>query len=170
MTTRNETSMYFAAMIVSNSERVNLGHCDPAQMNKRIFATLAANLDIQIDNFTIFASRTKEGLEQQIKRGGGVQAEYAHEGLNPDSPLYGLDESVIKNMIQIDDDTPSPFEGITMNRLMEANTSPEFEAYRTLACSPEKRVGVESGFIEALREAWHVAYPDVAKRIPPWKE
>lgn len=170
MTTRNENAMYHAAMIVGGTERVNLGHCDPAQINKRVFATLAANLDIQVDDFTIFASRTKEGLAKQIKNGGGVQAEYEHEGLDPSSPLYGLDKSVIDNMIQIEDDTPSPFEGITMNRLIEANTSPEFEAYRTLACSPEKRVGVESGFIEALREAWHEAYPDVAQHIPPWKE
>lgn len=170
MTHRNEMADYHAAIIVNGTERLSLGHCDAPTLKNRIFATLAANPEVLVEDWVVYCSRTKDGLERCVKRGSGVQAKYAHEGLNPDSPLYGFDESVIKNMQVIDDDDPSPFEGVSMSRLMEANSSPEFEAYRTLACSPEKRVGIEMGVIEALREAWHEAYPDVAKHIPPWKE
>lgn len=163
----NINQLYFAAIILNGTERIELGKANWGVITARAFANLKS-FDGPVDSVNLILGVTKADLSRVAK--GGVQAEYAHEGLNPDSPLYGLDESVIKNMIQIEDDTPSPFEGITMNRLIEANSSPEFEAYRTLACSPEKRVGVESGFIEALREAWHEAYPDVAKHIPPWKE
>lgn len=163
----NINQLYFAALIINGTERIELGKSDWSTLITRAFANLKS-FDGPVDFANFAIGVTKEQLSRASKN--SVQAEYAHEGLNPDSPLYGLDESVIRNMQQIEDDTPSPFEGITMNRLMEANTSPEFEAYRTLACNPEKRVGVESGFIEALREAWHEAYPDVAKHIPPWKE
>lgn len=170
MTHRNEMADYHAAIIVNGTERLSLGHCDAPTLKTRLFATLAANPEVRIDDFTLYCSRTKDGLEKIIKRNGGVQAEYEHEGLNPDSPLYGLDKSVIESMVMIEDDTPSPFEGITMNRLMEANTSSEFEAYRLMACNPEKRVGVDSNHIAKLRMDWEAAYPDVAAFIPPWKE
>ena len=167
MTQININKSFFAALIINGTERIELGKSLWPEITQRAFANIK-NFEGSIESANLIIGVTKDQLLRASK--SGVQAKYAHEGLNPDSPLYGFDESVIKNMQVIDDDDPSPFEGISMSRLMEANSSPEFEAYRTLACSPEKRVGIEMGVIEALREAWHEAYPDVAKHIPPWKE
>ena len=165
--THNINKLYFAALLVNGTERIELGKADWGTITSRAFANLKS-FDSNITHASLLIGESKADLTNASK--SNVQAEYAHEGLNPNSPLYGLDESVINSMQTIDEETPSPFEGITMNRLIVANTSPEFEAYRTFACNPDKRVGVESGLITAARDAWREAYPDVAVHIPPWKD
>lgn len=163
----NINQLYFAAIILNGTERIELGKANWGVITSRAFANLKA-FSGPVESFNIICGVTKADLSRVAK--GGVQAEYEHEGLNPDSPLFGLDKSVIDSMVTIEDDTPSPFEGITMDRLIEANTSSEFEAYRLMACNPDKRVGVDSDHIAKLRVDWETAYPDVARFIPPWKE
>lgn len=168
MTIRNEMKLMYGKLVLNGSEVVELGRAAIPELSQRVTAVIKSRIDLDIESWNFYASADKVALAKMMK--GGVQAEYEHEGLNPDSPLYGLDKSVIESMVMIEDDTPSPFEGITMNRLMEANTSSEFEAYRLMACNPEKRVGVDSNHIAKLRMDWEAAYPDVAAFIPPWKE
>lgn len=166
---RNENAEYFAALIVNGDERLELGKADAPTIQKRIFATLAANYDVKVDSWICYAGRTKDDLNRIIKS-GGAKPKYAHEGENPDSPLYGMPAEMIARIQQIDDDAPSPFQGITMSRLMEAQASDEYKAWVHMAINPENRVGISDGVIDSLRQQWQDAFPDVAAHTPIWKD
>lgn len=168
MTHRNESATVFAALLINDNERIDLGKATALEMFQRAGATVKSRIDIKIEDCRLFYSTTKEGLNQLCK--SGVKKQYEHEGLNPNSPLYGLEKSVIDSIVQIDDETPSPFSGITMNQLMEAQASPEYKAYLLYALHPDKRVGVSHDDIKNTRIAWEQAYPVIAAHVPKWIE
>lgn len=165
MTHANINRMYFAALTVNGQKRIELGKALWPEITQRAFANLKTFPD-EITDATITIGITKDSLARASK--GGVQAEYAHAGLDPNSPLYGLDADVVASIQMIDDDTPSPFEGITMTRLMEAQQSPEYQSYMIFALHPDKRVGVDAGVISEAYHNWCFAYPDVSEHVPAW--
>lgn len=168
MTIRNLMKSMYGKLVLNGSEIVDLGRAPIPELTQRVTATLKSRIDIEINSWNLCVSEDKTQLAKMMK--GGVQAEYEHEGLNPNSPLFGLDKDVIESMKVVDDDDPSPFEGITLGRLWEAQESHEYKTYRIFALHPEKRQGVEQGVIEAARVAWQEAYPDVAEHVPVWKD
>lgn len=165
MVYRNETSLYYAKAILNGVE-FDLGRTNAVDMQPRLMSKIKGNIHEELASLIFVMSPTKEGLNQAIK--STAKKEYEHEGLNPDSPLYGLDKDVIDSIVQIDDETPSPFAGVTMNRLMEAQASPEYKAYLIFALHPDKRVGVSGDDIKDCRIEWEQAYPDVATHCPKW--
>lgn len=167
MTTLNINQPYFAAMITDSGERIELGKAVWPQIQERAFANLKA-IDEDISAAMIVIGITKESMNKMA--GKGSKPRYAHEGENPDSPLYGMPAEMIARIQQIDDDAPSPFEGITMSRLMEAQASDEYKAWVHMAINPENRVGISDGVIDSLRQQWQNAFPDVAAHTPIWKD
>lgn len=168
MTHRNESKLVYGKLVINGDNEVDLGRATMIELNQRCGAVIKSRIDLDIESWHLFAAADKAMLNQMVK--GGIQKTYEHEGLNPDSPLYGLDKDVIDSIVQIDDETPSPFEGITMNRLMEAQASPEYKAYLIFALHPDKRVGVSGDDIKDCRIEWEQAYPDVALHCPKWVE
>lgn len=165
MTHRNESKLVYGKLVINGETEVDLGRTTMVEMSQRFNVTVKSRIDTDITQCVMLLADTKESLGQ-IKSTSGKT--YEHEGLNPDSPLYGLDKDVIDSIVQIDDETPSPFPGITMNRLMEAQASPEYKAYLIFALHPDKRVGVSGDDIKDCRIEWEQAYPDVATHCPKW--
>lgn len=163
---RNETNVVFAALILNDDERIDLGKTTAIEMFQRAAVTVKSRIDLSIETCRFFYASSKDGLNRLIKDGGAKI--YDHEGLNPNSQLYGLEKDVIDSIQMIDDETPSPFPGITMNQLMEAQASPEYKAYLIYALHPDKRVGVSHDDIKDARIAWEQAYPTIATYVPKW--
>lgn len=166
MTHRNENTEYYGRLILDSGKVVELGRATPVILAQRIHATMVANQGLVIESFTFNANLNSN----QLNKMGGAKPKYAHEGENPDSPLYGMPAEMIARIQQIDDDAPSPFEGITMSRLMEAQASDEYKAWVHMAINPENRVGISDGVIDNLRQQWQDAFPDVAAHTPIWKD
>lgn len=168
MTHRNESKLVYGKLRLNGNEVVDLGRTTMLEMSQRTAAVIKSRVDLDITSAQTFYAESKDELAKMLK--GGVQAEYAHEGLNPDSPLYGLDAEAIALIRPLEDDTPSPYPDITMSRLAEATSSPEFIAYSLLATNPDKRVGVDPGVLSEAYHNWCFAYPDVSEHVPVWKD
>lgn len=166
MTIKNINQPYYAALMI-HGEQIELGRADVGILMNRVIANLRASGE-DISHCTIALGVTKAEMSKAIK--GGGRAQFAHEGENPESPLYGMTADMVAMIQPMTDETPSPFEGITMSRLITAQESDEYKAYLHMAISPENRVGINEGVIESLRQQWRNAYPDVAVHVPVWKD
>lgn len=167
MTTHAINQNYFAALIFDSGERIELGCASMPVIYQRLMGNVKAT-QLDFSHATLVFGLTKTDLKAGSKV--GAKPKYAHEGENPDSPLYGMTEEMIARIQPASDDDPSPFEGISMTRLMEGQASQEYKAYLHFAINPENRVGVTEGVITAARDMWWAHYPDLAVHVPVWKD
>lgn len=77
-----------------------------------------------------------------------------------------LEQSVAAQIITNPDDE-SPFEGITIGRVQEAMTSPEYAAWYQY-CQPDNRIGVGPAEIHNSRIRYRLKFPDCAPHFPKW--
>lgn len=90
----------------------------------------------------------------------------------PDSSILSREQIVEQELvrhIETNPDEESPFEGITMGRVAEAMSSPQYAAWAEL-CLPDKRMGVADDLIDACRDAYREAFPDCFPHFPKWVE
>lgn len=77
-----------------------------------------------------------------------------------------IEQSVAAQIITNPDDE-SPFEGITIGRVQEAMSSPEYAAWYQY-CQPDNRMGVDPVLVNLARENYIIAFPDCAPHFPKW--
>ena len=164
MTIKNINQPYYAALMI-HGEQIELGRADVGILMNRVIANLRASGE-DISHCTIALGVTKAEMSKAIK--GGGRAQFAHEGENPESPLYGMTADMVAMIQPMTDETPSPIEGVTMTRFLEAQESQEYKTYNAFAANPDNRIGVNPGDIVAAKESYYAAYPLIAPHFPKW--
>lgn len=164
MTIKNINQPYYGSLVI-HGEQLDLGRADLGIILNRIIANLRASGE-DILHCTIALGVTKAEMSKAVK--GGGRAQYAHEGENPESPLYGMTADMVAMIQPMTEETPSPVEGVTMTQFIEAQESQEYKTYNAFAANPDNRIGVSPGDIEAAKESYWAKYPLIAPRFPKW--
>ena len=87
----------------------------------------------------------------------------------PDAGLLDRETQLMHEMGALfADDLEEVFPGVTASRVADVMQSDQFNNYAQLAGYPEKRIGVDSQFIEDMRIRYEIAYPDCAPHFPRW--
>jgi len=90
----------------------------------------------------------------------------------PDSSILNREaiiEQSLAAQIVTDPNEESPFEGISIGRVQEAMTSPEYILWYQY-CQPDVRIGIDPQEIQLAKDAYMKAFPDCAPHFPKWIE
>jgi hypothetical protein len=88
----------------------------------------------------------------------------------PESSTFSRESQIEQSLASLmitDADEESPFPGITIGRVAEVMSSPEYQGY-ALVCEPDKRIGVPDSHIELLRTQYQLFAPDCFEHFPRW--
>lgn len=165
---RNELQMYYAVLIINGRHEISLGKADLASLANREFAQIRNfNLDGKVDSITVLKALTKDDLNKLKNRLPDDES-----NLHPDQVFVNEMEKQFpgfKSMIKpFDPDEDSPYKGITMGELVEAQESEEYKLYNHFASIPDNRVGIDSSHIDSAQTLWRLKYPRIAEHIPKW--
>lgn len=80
-----------------------------------------------------------------------------------------IQEQEFVTQVITDMDAESPFPGITIGRVSEAMSSPEYEAYARV-CEPVGRQGLNSAEVELIRFNYQSKFEDCFPHFPKWVE
>ena len=88
----------------------------------------------------------------------------------PEASIFSRESQIEQSLASLmitDADEESPFPGITIGRVAEVMSSPEYQGY-ALVCEPDKRIGVPDSHIELLRTQYQLFAPDCFEHFPKW--
>jgi hypothetical protein len=96
-----------------------------------------------------------------------IQIELSRAPL-PDATTFdrlARQEQQLAERVITDPDAASPFPGITVGRVAEVMSSPEYEAFNEV-CDPDKRAGLSPDEVNNIQWAYQRAFPDCAPFFP----
>lgn len=138
--------------VTLNSQTVSLGHAPIIELAKRL-----------IEQYRLAKSPNSGKVS--------ILVEISHEQLSA-AGLLSDEQRLMNEFNQLlstssqDEETDWP--GITMSRVAEVSSTPEFQAYQLIATNPNKRLGLTALQIERIKLAYFAIAPDCAPHFPTW--
>lgn len=138
--------------VTINDQQISLGHAPIVELAKRLIEQYRRAKSSNSGRISIIVEISERQLLDSSL-------------MNDEQRLLNEFNSLISSF---DPDEPTDWPGITMGRVAEVSSSPEYQRYQMIATNPSRRIGLSHNEINQIKSAYFDLFPDCAPHFPTW--